>query len=355
MSTWQLLKKNPTLWRRYLIREKVLRATRIFFDRQKFHEVETPMLIARPPAESYLEIFETKLLDRNRNILPGYLSTSPEVPLKKLMVAGLGNCYALTKSFRNMETQSKLHNPEFTILEWYRVGVDYKEIMKDCEQLLLFIHTYLHETEENAESVSHNLVYQGRDIDLAAPWERLTMVEAFAKWAGVDFMEFLVMKNARSIAKEKGYVVGQDTTWEELYNQILLNEIEPHLGKGKPTILYEFPGSLAALARTKKSDPRFAERFEFYIEGLELGDCYSELTDWKEQQARFENELTKIKRLGKTMYDYDHDFIDALKVGLPHCSGIAIGVDRLVMLFANAASIQETLLFPVEELFETGS
>lgn len=352
MKTWQKLKSHPDLWRRYFIREKVITAIRTFFLNQQFHEIETPTLIAHPPAESYLDVFETTLLDRNRKATKAYLSTSPEVPLKKLMVAGLGNCFSLTKSFRNMETASTLHNPEFTILEWYRVGADYKDIMKDCEELLLFINTYLTRTSIGEETKRpETLEYQGHHISLAAPWERLTIVEAFRKWAHVDFDNFLDEKKARNIAKSKEYKVENDTTWEELYNQILLNEIEPHLGRGRPTILYEFPGVMGALARKKKSDPRFAERFEFYIESLELGDCYSELTDWKEQQERFEIELTEIKRLGKTMYDYDHDFIEALKVGLPVCSGIAVGVDRLVMLFADTKTIQETLLFPADELF----
>ncbi len=352
MTTWKKLKQRPELWRQYFIREKVLRAIRIFFEDREFHEVETPILIAHPPAESYLDVFETKLLDRNRKAQQAYLSTSPEVPLKKLMVAGLGNCFALTKSFRNMETQSTLHNPEFTILEWYRVGADYHEIMKDCEELLLFINTYLQRTDEKEEERSpQEIVYQGAHVRLEAPWERLTVAEAFAKWAHITFDDFLKDGVAPKIARTKGYTVEESTTWEELYNQIFLNEVEPHLGRGKPTIIYEFPSAMGALARKKSSDPRFAERFEFYIEGLELGDCYSELTDWKEQQERFEKELEEIQRLGKTLYDYDHNFIDALKVGLPDCSGIAVGVDRLIMLFANAKTIQETLFFPGKELF----
>lgn len=353
MKTWQLLKKNPLLWNRYLVRENVITAIRVFFLNQKFHEIETPLLIANPPAESYLDIFETHLLDRQRSATKAYLSTSPEVPLKKLMVAGLGNCYSLSKSFRNMETHSVLHNPEFTILEWYRVGADYMDIMKDCEELLLFINTYLHRTTAGLKTThSDVLTYQGKDVRLAAPWERLTVAEAFLKWANVDFNEFLDDHKAKIIAGQKGYRVEEQTTWEELYNQIFLNEIESHLGRGKPTILYEFPGVMGALARKKKSDPRFAERFEFYIEGLELGDCYSELTDWKEQEERFKHELEEIKRLGKTTYKYDDDFIDALKVGLPDCSGIAVGIDRLIMLFADAKTIQETMLFPANELFE---
>jgi len=350
MTTWRTLKSHPELWPRYFVRERVMRAIRLFFEERHFHEVEAPLLIAHPPAESYLDVFESKLLNRNRKATPVYLSTSPEVPLKKLMVAGIGNCFSLTKSFRNMETQSETHNPEFTILEWYRVGVDYTDIMRDCEELLLHISESLKRDVDMGKS-PESLVYQGKQVDLRSPWERLTIAEAFKTYARVDFGEFLDVKVARRIAEGKGYRVEAQTTWEELYNQVFLNEVEPHLGHGRPTILYEFPGALGALARKKPSDQRFAERFEFYVEGLELGDCYSELTDWKEQEERFLGEIKEIKRLGKTMYDYDHDFIEALKVGLPESSGIAVGVDRLIMLFADAKTIQETLLFPADELF----
>ena len=336
MKTWKKLRKNPKLWDQYFVREKVIKSIRAFFERQGFHEVETPLLIANPPAESYLDVFETTLFDRHRNSTKAYLSTSPEVPLKKLMVAGLGNCYAITKSFRNMETQSKLHNPEFTILEWYRVGANYVDIMNDCEELL--------------RSMIQSIFYQGNRIDIASGWERLSVAKAFSKWAQVDFDEFL--KNAITIALKKGYRVEPKTTWEQLYNQIFLNEIEPHLGFGKPTILYDFPAVMGALAKKNGRDPRFAERFELYIAGLELGDCYSELTDWKEQEERFKKELQELKRLGKTEYDYDHDFIEALKVGLPTSSGIAVGVDRLVMLFADVPDIADTIFFPTGELFD---
>jgi elongation factor P--(R)-beta-lysine ligase len=343
MTTYRQLKDNPNLWDRYFLREKVIKAIRAFFDANGFHEIEAPILIAHPPAESYIDVFETTLLDRSRKPHKAYLSTSPEVPLKKLMVAGLKDCYSITKSFRNTEMQSTLHNPEFTILEWYRVGADYKAVMEDCEELILSIH----------KSVCQDsfLTYQGKTIDLSLPWDRLTVAESFKKYASVDFDEFLDMDNARNIAAKKGYTVESHFTWEQLYNQIFLNEIETKLGMRKPLILYEFPGSMAALARKKASDPRFAERFEFYIEGLELGDAYSELTDAKEQEERFNNELKELKRLGKTMYEYDHDFIEALKLGLPECSGIAVGVDRLVMLFADVIDIKDTLFFPIDELF----
>lgn len=343
MKTWEKLRTHPDLWPRYLLRSKIYTIIRHFFDNEGFQEIDTPLLIANPPAESYLEIFQTTLLDRNRQGTLAYLSTSPEVPLKKLIAAGLGNCYSLTKSFRNMETQSKTHNPEFTILEWYRLGVNYEAIMIDCENLLLRVSEML--------GMGTELTYSGNKIDISAPWERLTVARAFQVYANIDFTEFLDESAARKIAKGKGYNVAEHNTWEELYNQIFLNEIEPHLGYKKPVILCEFPGSMAALSKRKATDERFAERFEFYIAGLELGDCYSELTNWQEQDKRFKQELQEIKRLGKTEYDYDHDFIRALQSGLPECSGIAVGLDRIIMLFADVSDIADTLFFPSKELF----
>jgi lysyl-tRNA synthetase class 2 len=347
MKTWQKLKADPALWKRYFVRETVIKTIRQYFDQNGFHEVETPILIANPPAESYLDVFETTLLNRQRKKTPMYLSTSPEVPLKKLLVAGIGNCYSMTKSFRNTEMQSSRHNPEFSILEWYRVGVTYESIMEDVERLVFSLQ----------QSVSDDpvLIYGDKKIHLAPPWDRLSMKDAFRIYAAVDFDAFLDEKNARQIALEKGYTVLPESTWEELYNQIFLNEIEPLLGMEKPVFLYEFPGSMAALSKRKPSDPRYAQRFEFYIAGLELGDAYTELTDWKEQETRFVAEIAELKRLGKTLYDYDHDFIDALKEGLPDCAGIAVGVDRLIMLLAGVESIADILLFPVEEMVGDGA
>ncbi len=344
MNTWRRLKAQPSLWDTYFTRETVIHAVRDFFQSEAFHEVETPILLPHPPAESYLDVFETILLDRHRNPTKAYLATSPETSLKKLLVAGIGNCWSLTKSFRNMETYSGLHNPEFTILEWYRVGAEYTDIMDDCQRL---VGSISHAMGNNGPTIT----YQGSRIDLTPPWERITVAEAFERWAGIRFDDFLDEEKARSIAKNKGYRVTDANTWEELYNQIYLNEIEPHLGEGKPTIICEFPASVAALSQLKPEDPRFAQRFELYIAGLELADCYRELTDWEEQKRRFDTELEHIRRKGNTVYDYDMDFIEALKTGLPECSGIAVGLDRLIMLFADVATIDETLFFPASEEF----
>lgn len=305
-----------------------------------------PLLAPSLPAESYVEIFETQLLDRHRRAKRAFLTTSPEAFLKKLLVYGSGNCFTITKSFRNTETFSDTHNPEFTILEWYRVDADYKDVMKDTEEL--FVHVFKTLFPDKKDMV---LTYQGKQYDLTPPWERLSMTEAFLRFAYMDLESHLTLSPIKKTAKKKGYTITGTTTWEELFHQIYLNEVEPHLGKHKPTIIYDFPSPMAALAKKKESDPRFAERFEVYLGGLELGDCYSELTDWREQKERFEKEIVTRKQTGKTDYPYDADLIAALKAGLPKCSGMAMGLDRMVMLFADAARIQDVLFFPADELW----
>lgn len=342
-KTWEKLKANPQLFRRYFLREKILILIREFFASRGFHEVEAPLLAPALPAESYLEVFETNLLDRKRNTYRSFLTASPEMFLKKLLVAGIGNCFSLCKSFRNHEL-SNLHNPEFTMLEWYRVNADYQDLMIDTENLFIFI-------AENLNK-SINLIYQNKKIDLTRPWEKLTMTEAFNKYAKLDLTKILTLQLITDVAKARGYSVSQKNTWEEIFHQIYLNEVEAHFGQGKPTIIYDFPAQMAALAKKKANDPRFAERFEVFVAGLELGDAYSELTDWKEQEDRFKNESKERMRLGKIDYPYDRDFIAALKSGLPKCAGLALGVDRLIMLFANTATIDEILFFPAKEMWK---
>jgi len=353
MKTWQRLRESPELWERYFIREKVLTAIRRFFLDRGFHEIETPYLTPYLPPESYLDIFATTLYSRNRIPTIAFLPTSPEPFIKKLLVAGIGKCFAMPKSFRNTEDKSKTHNPEFTILEWYRVNADYTDIMRDCEDLLVFINTYLSRSKRNAEGTTSTtkLVYQGKNVDLSRPWERITVADAFKRFAHIDLVKAFKRDALAKLAKVKGYHVDIKDSWEELFHQIFLNEIEHRLGRGKPTIIYDYPAKLAALSRKKISDPRFAERFEFYIEGLELGDAYSELTDWREQLARFGEEDAERKRLGKVRHPIDMDFIAALKTGMPKAGGIAIGVDRLIMLFADVDDIADTLFFPAKEEF----
>jgi lysyl-tRNA synthetase class 2 len=326
MKTWQKIKNDPKLMDRYLVREKVTDIIRSFFKTRSFHEVSTPILVPIPSIEPNLEVFKTELRTSKGLKRNGFLIMSPEFSIKKLLAAGIGNCFEMTKCFRNEEEVSFLHNPEFTMLEWYRINADYRDVMADFEQLFTRIIK-----EVNPEVDLSKWQYQDETYDLSIPWPRINFEEAFKKYAG---------KNIDDVKDEDFY-------------QIFFNEIEPKLREsGKPAIVYDYPVSQAALARKIQSDPRFAERFEVFLAGVELGNCFSELTDANEQKKRFEADLSERKRLGKTAYPIDEDLINALKVGLPPVSGIAVGVDRLVMLAADAPSIADTLFFPAGEIFD---
>lgn len=348
MKNWKKIRENKELLKPYIVREKVVDAIREFFKKSGFHEVDTPLLVQSPGTEPYLEVFESELKTPGYENKKSYLLTSPELSMKKLLSAGMGSIFTICKSFRNGEGLSSFHNPEFSILEWYHVEADYTDVMNDCEDLMLYILNYLDLNQDGKNKLS----YQGKTYDLSTPWERISVSEAFEKYAGVLKDDMLNEEKIVKIAKQKGYQIDESTTWEEAYNQILLNEIEPHLGKDKPTILFDYPASQAALSKKKKDDPRFAERFEFFIGGIELGNAFSELTDADEQEARMIEDLQYRKELGKVEYKMDKDFIEALRLGMPETGGIAVGVDRLVMLFSDSSSIKDTLLFPVEDVFD---
>jgi lysyl-tRNA synthetase class 2 len=318
MKTWQKIKDNPRLLDKYLFREKVIDEIRSYFKGQGFHEVQTPILVPVPSVETNLEVFETQLRTSTGKKRRAFLIMSPEYSIKKLIAAGIGSCFEITKCFRNEEEVTALHNPEFTMLEWYRVGADYKDIMKDFEKLFIKING------------GEKLIYQGEEYDLSLPWPRIGFEEAFGKYAG---------KKVDDIKDEDFY-------------QIFFNEVEPKLrASHRPAFVYDYPVSQASLARKKPGDPRFAERWEVFLAGMELGNCFSELTDPIEQEQRFRVELTERKSLGKTEYPMDEDFIDALKAGLPDVAGIAVGVDRLIMLMADVPTIAETMFFPGGEIF----
>lgn len=304
---------------RYLVREKVIDTIRSFFKNQDFHEVQTPILVPVPSIEPNLEVFSTQLRTAKGLKRKAYLIMSPEFSIKKLLAVGIGNCFEITKCFRNEEEVSRLHNPEFTILEWYRVGADYRDVMKDFEEMFLKI------------IGKDKLVYQGETYDLSSPWPRISVSEAFRKFAGKDVLKIS----------------------DEDFYKIFFNEIEPKLAEShKPFFIYDYPISQASLSRPRKDDPRFAERFEVFLAGVELGNCFSELTDAKMQKERFEKDLAERKKMGKTDYPIDKDLIEALRSGLPEVSGIAVGVDRLIMLAADVPNIADTMFFPAGEMFD---
>jgi len=325
MKTWQKIKNDPTLLKKYLVREKVTDTVRSFFKGQNFHEVFTPILVPVPSIEPNLEVFKTELRTSKGVKRDGYLIMSPEFSIKKLLAGGLGNCFEITRCFRNEEEVSSLHNPEFTMLEWYRVGADYFDIMKDFENLFIEI-----VKKVNPGVDLKKWQYQGKTIDLTPPWPRIGILEAFEKYAKKDVLKVS----------------------DEDFYKIYFNEIEPELKKlGKPYFIYNYPLSQASLSKPAP-DPRFAERFEVFLDGVELGNCFSELTDAEAQLKRFEEDKMLRQAQHKTDYPIDTDLIEALKSGLPKVSGIAVGVDRLVMLVSDVSSIEETLFFPGKELFD---
>ena len=291
------------------IREKVIDTIRSFFKARGLREVFTPILVPVPSAEPNLEVFETQLKTFGGKKRRSFLILSPEYSIKKLLAAGVGNCFEITRCFRNEEEVSRLHNPEFTMLEWYRVGADYREIMTDFEELFIKI------------VGGKRLKYQGQVYDLTRPWPKISL-------------------------KKLVHVPDED------FYKVFFNEIEPKLViSHKPYFIYDYPISQAVLARPKPEDPRFAERFEVFVAGIELGNCFSESTDIAELKKRFKKNLAERKRLGKTQYGIDKEFVKALKTGLPASAGFAVGVDRLIMLAGDFSDIGQTLTFPAERLF----
>jgi elongation factor P--(R)-beta-lysine ligase len=329
---------------RLAVRGRILAAVRDFFAEAGFVEVDTPVLQVSPGLEPHLKAFATVLTDpRDNSPKPRYLHTSPEFAMKKLMAGGMARIWQLAHAFRDGE-RSATHHPEFSMLEWYRAGATYRELIDDCEALL---------RRAQAAAGGPALSWRGKTADANRAFERLSVAEAFERHAGIDVLatapdparpdlHLLAKASARiGIAPHSG------DDWESLYFRIFLDRIEPKLGIGAPTILYDYPVSMAALSRAKPDDPRLAERFELYVCGLELANAFTELTDAAEQAARFRADQAKKQALYGVTYPIDADFLAALDHGLPDCAGIALGFDRLVMLCIDADTIEEVLWAPV--------
>lgn len=351
MSFFTKLLSNPRSKEQYLLKLKIISLIRAFFTQRGLLEVEAPILNTTLLPESYLDIFET---EERRVGLEGkisqkrYLMTSPEAFQKKLLSAGLGSNFAITRSFRNGEPLSGKHLSEFSMLEWYEQGSNYEDVMKTTEELFSFIAGEL--------GGSRGLTYNGHPIDLSTPWVRLSINEAFKQFLSIDLeqtwdqeMNGFSVKHFAQILKNRPELhikIETTTTWEEVFNQLFLTYVEPELPLEKPVILYDYPHELSPLAKPKDggmvAGNVWAERFEVMIAGLEICDTYTENTDPKLQKASFAREIGKIEQgSGKTKYPYDWEFVEALEHGLPACSGNALGIDRVVMLFGNYNEILE--------------
>jgi len=325
-------------------RGRILGAVRDFFAASDYVEVDTPALQVSPGLEPHLKAFATVLYDPRDGVArPRYLHTSPEFAMKKLVAGGMARIWQLAHAYRDGE-RSATHHPEFSMLEWYRAGAGYRDLMMECEALLRCV--------QEAAAVEA-LRWRGRSADVRLVWQRLTVAEAFLRHAAIDLLSTAPDPERPdagllgAAAARIGIAPHPGDDWESLYFRIFLERIEPHLGTPVPTILCDYPLALAALSRPKPDDPRLAERFELYVCGLELANAFGELTDPAEQRRRFASDQARKQALYGETYPVDEDFLAALEHGLPECAGIALGFDRLVMLATGADHIEEVLWAPV--------
>jgi len=327
-----------------LARGRIAARVRAWFAENGFIEVETAALQVSPGNETHLHAFATDLIGSGNERRALYLRTSPEFACKKLLAAGESRIFDFARVFRNRE-RGALHHPEFTMLEWYRAGEPYEILMDDCVALM----------RAAAEATeTRRFSFRGRSADPFAEPEKITLAEAFDRFAGVDLLGTIAAGEGdrdrlADEAAKAGVVAAADDSWGDIFSRILADKIEPRLGGGgRATILYEYPLPQAALARAKVSSDKVAERFELYACGVELANAFAELTDVAEQRSRFTHAMDEKERIHGERYPVDDDFLDALAV-MPAASGIALGFDRLVMLGTGAERIDQVIWTPVVE------
>jgi lysyl-tRNA synthetase class 2 len=334
------LERRPRL----IARTRIVAAIRRWFASGGFIEVDPAALQVSPGNETHLHGFATTLIGPDGRGREAFLHTSPEFAMKKLLAAGEERIFALTHVFRNRE-RTALHAPEFTMLEWYRVGERLESLVGDCARLLSIA---------AAEAGAKSFAYRGRACDPYLQPERISVAEAFERFAGIDLFESLprdgMAEGDRSIfaaqARARGLRVAADDTWSDIFSRVLSDRVEPQLGVGRPTILADYPASEAALARLDPRDPRLAERFELYCCGVELANAFHELTDAGEQRARFAQDMAEKQRIYGETYPLDEDFLESL-AEMPDASGCALGLDRLVMLATGAERVEDVQWTPV--------
>ena len=291
-------------------RASILQAIRLFFINQGYLEVETPHRIPAPAPESHIDAVPSG---------SWFLHTSPELCMKRLLAAGYEKIFQICRCWRG-EERGRLHTPEFTLLEWYRTESNYRALMEECEAFIQSVASTL--------GLGDKLHFRGQTIDLTRPWERISVEDAFQRYAPIPMRRALA---------------------EHVFDEVMVEKIEPRLGISRPTFLYDYPAERGALARLKGDDPTLAERFEFYVGGLELANAFSELIDTKEQRERFLAEQAYRRSLSKPPYPLPEKFLRELG-SMPPAAGIALGVDRLVMVLLDTPTIDEVVAFTPEEL-----
>ncbi|MBR0728422.1 lysyl-tRNA synthetase class 2 [Bradyrhizobium japonicum] len=319
-----------------------------FFAEQGFLEVETSVLQVSPGNETHLHAPRTEIMRPDGSRASRYLRTSPEFACKKLLAAGEERIFEFARVFRDRE-RGDLHLPEFTMLEWYRARAPYDAIMADTVVVIA--------RAAQATGIG-TFSFRGRTADPFAEPELLTVAGAFERFAGIDLLSTISggegNRAALAQAADGKVRVAEDDTWSDIFSKVLVEHVEPHLGQGRLTILFEYPSPEAALARVKADDPRVAERFEVYACGVELANGFGELTDAEEQRKRFTESMAEKQRRYGEAYPLDEDFLAAV-AEMPEASGVALGFDRLVMLASGAARIDQVVWTPPanETLSET--
>jgi lysyl-tRNA synthetase class 2 len=339
MSKWKEIKDNPKKAVIYRTRLEILRLIREFFWSENFVEAETPVALALPGQEPYLNPIEVDFKDPVLNSHRFYLRTSPEYALKKLLAAGYEKVFEIGKCFRNQESFGGTHNTEFTMIEWYRSPGNYFDFMDDTEKLFKYV---------AAKIGSDKLVYKNQEIDVFLPWKRIQVRDLWKKYFSVDLNDYLTVDLMRKLVLENGLNVEENDEYEDLFYKLFLNKIEPELGLDVPVFVYDYPAQMCSLSR-KCADDRYAERAELYVGGLELANGFGELVDSKIQEENLKKDMELRARLGRVVWPLDRDFISALESGIKPAGGIALGVDRMVLLFTGAHDINDVIFQSVAD------
>jgi lysyl-tRNA synthetase class 2 len=322
-----------------LARAAIAKALRAWFDEQGFAEVETAILQVSPGNETHLHAPRTELIRNDGSRATRYLRTSPEFAAKKLLAAGESKIFEFARVFRDRE-RGDLHLPEFTMLEWYRANAGYDAIMADT--IVVIAHA------AQATGIGR-FAFRDKTADPFAEPELLTVAAAFEQFAGIDLLATIADREgdraALAAAADGRVRIADDDTWSDIFSKVLVEHVEPHLGQGRLTVLFEYPAPEAALARAKSSDPRVAERFEVYACGVELANGFGELTDAAEQRRRFSSAMDEKARRYGERYPLDEEFLDAVGA-MPEASGVALGFDRLVMLAGGALRVDQVVWTP---------
>lgn len=322
---------NPEVRQTFITRSRIIQAIRNFLDQKGFLEVETPMM--QPIAGGAAA--RPFITHHNALDMTLYLRIAPELYLKRLLVGGFEKVYEINRNFRNEGISTK-HNPEFTMLELYQAYADYNDMMNLTEELIA--------TVARGVLGTMKITYQGAEIDLTPPWRRLPMLEAIKEYAGIDFTQINTDEEARKVARAAGVEVDPQATRGDIINEVFEACVEPHLIQ--PTFIIGHPVEISPLAKRNAKDPRYTDRFELFIFAREMANAFSELNDPIDQKERFMKQVEKRTAGDEEAHMMDEDYINALEYGMPPAGGLGIGIDRLVMLLTDSASIRDVILFP---------